>query len=77
MTLLAEAKVQGSREKRPGLCPETDGRLEQNLAYSLPAASCLPQNPILPKTGHYRGARINAKRDLAQMRSPLTNRILR
>lgn len=38
MTLLAEAKVQGSREERPGRSPETDGRLKQNLAYALPAS---------------------------------------
>jgi hypothetical protein len=37
MTLLAEAKVQGSHLWWPGLRPETDDRLEQNLAYYLPA----------------------------------------
>jgi hypothetical protein len=37
MTLLAEAKVQGSRESGRGASPETDGRLKQNLAYHLPA----------------------------------------
>lgn len=39
MTLLAEAKVQGSHHWWPGLCPETDDRLKQNLAYYLPAPS--------------------------------------
>ncbi len=47
MTLLAEAKVQGSRDERPGLCPETDGRLEQNLAYSLPATIHYMRPPSL------------------------------
>jgi len=44
MTLLAEAKVQGSHVKWPGLSPETDGRLKQNLAYHLPA----PQQFAMP-----------------------------
>lgn len=37
MTLLAEVQVQGSHESGRGFGPEIDGRLEQNLAYSLPA----------------------------------------
>jgi len=44
MTLLAEAKVQGSHVEWPGLVPETDGRLKQNLAYHLPA----PFDPSMP-----------------------------
>ena len=37
MTLLAEAKVQGSHASGRGHAPEIDGRLEQDLAYHLPA----------------------------------------
>lgn len=52
MTLLAEAKVEGSHLRWPGLSPETDGRLEQNLAYHLPAPrrmhGAAPQGAALP-----------------------------
>lgn len=45
MTLLAEAKVQGSHESGRSFGSETDDRLEQNLAYHLPAPPTAPMPP--------------------------------